>query len=281
MSAETGRLREIAARMRVSIVEMLHRAGSGHPGGSLSAIDLIVCLYCSRMRHDPKNPQWPLRDRFVLSKGHAVPALYAVLAETGYFPVSELGTLRKLGSRLQGHPVTSALPGIEACTGSLGQGLAVAQGMALASKLDGRAYHVYCLIGDGESQEGQIWETAMSAPKYRLDTLTAILDYNGGQIDGPVREVMDLEPIVDKWRAFNWNVREIDGHDPVAILDALDWARAQHGRPSLIVAHTIKGKGVSFMENQISWHGVAPNREETDRALVELRAQYQALTGGR
>jgi transketolase len=274
------RLEEIAARLRIDIIEMLGKAGSGHPGGSLSVIDIITCLYFSKMQHDPKRPDWPERDRFILSKGHAVPALYAALAEAGYFPKQELGTLRKLGSRLQGHPVRNSVPGIEACTGSLGQGLSIAQGMAIASKLDGGKFHVYCVIGDGESQEGQIWEAAMSAPKYQVDTLTAILDYNHGQIDGYVDQVMPLEPVIDKWRAFNWKVLEIDGHDMAQISDSLDGARSAKGKPTFIVAHTVKGKGVSFMENQIAWHGTAPNAEQTAKALAELKAAYQKRFGG-
>ena len=272
--SELLRLRETAARLRIDIIEMISRAGSGHPGGSLSAIDIITCLYFSRMRHDPRRPDWPERDRFILSKGHAVPAQYAALAEAGYFPKLELLTLRRLGSRLQGHPLLGSIPGIEACTGSLGHGLSVAQGMAMASKLDGSPFHVYCMIGDGESQEGQVWEAAMSAPKFKLDTLTCILDYNHGQIDGHVEEVMNIEPVIAKWRAFNWNVLEIDGHNLQQILGALDEAKSAEGKPTFIVAHTVKGKGVSFMENQIAWHGAAPNRELTEKALAELRAQY-------
>jgi len=280
-SSEIARLQEIAARMRIDIIEMLAKAGSGHPGGSLSAIDILTCLYFSRMRYDPKRPDWPERDRFILSKGHAVPALYAVMAEAGYFPRQELMTLRRLNSRLQGHPVSTALPGIEACTGALGQGLSVAQGMAIASQLGGGKFHVYCMIGDGESQEGQVWEAAMSAPKFKLDTLTVILDNNNGQIDGHVTEVMNLEPIDAKWRAFNWNVLQIDGHDFEQILQALAKAGETRGRPTLIWARTIKGKGVSFMEDNVAWHGTAPNAEQAERALAELRAQYAQLVGGR
>lgn len=280
-SSDVPRLKEIAARLRIDIIEMLEKAGSGHPGGSLSAIDILTCLYFSRMRYDPKRPDWPERDRFILSKGHAVPALYAVMAEAGYLPRQELMTLRRLGSRLQGHPVSTALPGVEACTGALGQGLSIAQGMALASKLGGGKFRVYCMIGDGESQEGQIWEAAMSAPKFNLDTLTVILDNNNGQIDGHVTEVMNLAPIDSKWRAFNWNVLEIDGHDVGQILDALAKAEATRGKPTLIWAHTVKGKGVSFMENDVAWHGTAPNAEQAARALAELRSQYAQLTGGR
>lgn len=279
--ADVRRLQEIAGRLRLDIIEMLHKAGSGHPGGSLSVIDIVTALYFARMKHDPKNPHWAERDRFVLSKGHAVPALYAVMAEAGYFPREELMSLRVLGSRMQGHPVNSALPGIEACTGSLGQGLSVAQGMALASRLDGDKFHVYCVIGDGESQEGQIWEAAMSAAKFKLDNLTVFLDYNRGQIDGTVAEVMDLEPIADKWRAFRWNVLEINGHNFEEILQATDQARATKGKPTLIIANTVKGKGVSFMEHQISWHGSAPNKEQADKALAELRALNDLTQNGK
>lgn len=278
-SEELARLRDIAGRLRLDIIEMLHKAGSGHPGGSLSVIDLVTALYFARMRHDPKRPDWKERDRFVLSKGHGVPALYAVMAEAGYFPREELMTLRELGSRLQGHPVNTLLPGIEAPTGSLGQGLSVAQGMALASKMEGNSFHVYCILGDGESQEGQVWEAAMSAPMFGLDNLTVFLDYNRGQIDGPVHEVMDIEPIADKWRAFRWNVLEIDGHDFAQILGAIDQAKATKGKPTMIIANTVKGKGVSFMEHQNAWHGAAPNRDQTDKALEELR-KLNALTRG-
>lgn len=277
---QIDRLKEIAGRLRLDIIEMLHEAGSGHPGGSLSAIDIITALYFGVMKHDPKNPGWDKRDRFVLSKGHGVPALYAVMAEAGYFDRKELMTLRKLGSPLQGHPVNTLLPGIEAPTGSLGQGLSVAQGFALASKLDGDAFRVFCILGDGETQEGQVWEAAMSAPKFGLDNLTVFLDYNRGQIDGRVEDVMDIEPIADKWRAFRWNVLSVDGHDLKQILDAVEEAGRTRGKPTLIIAHTVKGKGVSFMEHQISWHGAAPNKDQTDKALAELRA-LNAATGGR
>jgi transketolase len=265
-----ARLRELARGFRVDIIDMLEKAGSGHPGGSLSAVEVVSALYFYKMRHDPKNPAWPERDRFVLSKGHGVPALYAALAEAGYFPKSELSTLRKLGSRLQGHPVSTLTPGVEACTGSLGQGLSIAQGMAMASKADGGKFHVFCLIGDGEMQEGQIWEAVLSSAKLKLDTLTCILDYNKGQIDGHVAEVMPLEPIADKWRAFNWKVLTIDGHDFEQILDALDEATRTKGSPTLIIANTVKGKGVSFMEDKCEWHGSAPSKDQAGKAIAEI-----------
>jgi transketolase len=265
-------LKKIARELRVDIINMLLEAGSGHPGGSLSAIDMLTCLYFNEMRHNPKDSNWPQRDRLILSKGHGVPAVYACLAKAGYFPKEELMTLRKIDSRLQGHPDRVKLPGIEASTGSLGQGLSIAIGLALASKLDGDAFRVYCMLGDGESQAGQIWEGLMSAPKFKLDTLVAILDYNKGQIDGPTNEIMNLEPIKDKVTAFNWHLIEIDGHNFEQILSALDVARKTKGQPTFILAHTIKGKGVSFMEGQIGWHGKAPNREQAEEALKEILA---------
>lgn len=277
-AATVARLESLAKEMRIDIVEMLGKAGSGHPGGSLSAIDMVTALYFQVLRHDPKNPSWQERDRFVLSKGHAVPAVYACMAEAGYIEKEELGTLRQLGSRLQGHPVTSFLlgPGAEACTGSLGQGLSVAQGMALASKLDGGAFRVYCMLGDGEMQEGQVWEALMSAPKFGLDNLIAIMDYNKGQIDGPTDEVMSLEPILDKLRAFNWHVIRVDGHDIGRFLEAVAEAQGVKGKPVFIVADTVKGKGVSFMEHPTDWHGAAPNAEQTRRAVEELRGKAGA-----
>lgn len=267
---ETKRLKEVAKELRIWIIRMLAEAGSGHPGGSLSAIDILTVLYFHTLRHRPQDPQWPLRDRFILSKGHGVPALYAVLAKAGYFPADELLTLRKTNSRLQGHPVVGTVPGIEACTGSLGQGLSIAQGLALASKMDGNLYRVFCMIGDGETQEGQIWETAMSAPKFNLDNLIVFLDYNKGQIDGHTRDVMDLEPLAEKWNAFNWHVQEIDGHDISQILSAIDKTRSIAGKPHMVIAHTVKGKGVSFMENNIDWHGKAPTKAEAEQAIKEL-----------
>lgn len=255
---------------------MLCEAKSGHPGGSLSTVELITALYFSQMRHDPKRPHWEERDRFVISKGHGIPSVYAAMAIAGYFPESELMTLRKTGARLQGHPDPARLPGIEASTGSLGQGLSIAQGMALAARMSAKPWHTYCLLGDGELQEGQVWECAMSAPNFKLGGLTAIIDYNGGQIDGPVNEVMSLEPIADKWRAFNWNVSVIDGHDMKAVVEALERARKEdikNGRPHLIVAKTLKGKGVSFMEGKIGWHGVAPTKDEAAKAIEEIKGR--------
>lgn len=263
-------LEEKAKLARRHIVSMLSKAGSGHPGGSLSAIDPLVALYYGKLRHDPKNPAWADRDRFVMSKGHSCPALYAVLAETGYFPESELDSLRQFGSRLQGHPDCQRTPGIEISSGSLGQGLSVGLGMALAAKIDKKDYRVYVMLGDGEIEEGQIWEAAMAASHFGLDNLCAILDNNGLQIDGPINAVMSPLPIPEKWLAFGWNVIQINGHDMKKCLQALDDAETMKGKPSIIVAKTIKGKGVSFMEGDVGWHGKAPNQEETEKAMAEL-----------
>ena len=265
-------LLEVSKRVRRNVIEMLCQAGSGHPGSSLSEVEIILYLYKNWMRHDPSNPSDPNRDKFVLSKGHGVPTQYAVMAECGYLPESELNSLRQLGSRLQGHPDPTRLPGIEAASGSLGQGLSIAQGMALADKMDGREATTFCMIGDGETQEGQIWECAMSAPKLGLQNLVVFTDYNKAQIDGYVHEVMPLESLAAKWAAFNWNVVEIDGHDYDQIQGALKFAKDNtDGRPTQIIAHTIKGKGVSFMENVVDWHGKAPSREQADQALEELK----------
>lgn len=263
-------LRQIAQNCRIDIIEMLSLAGSGHPGGSLSAIDIIAALFFSRLNWDPSDATWPSRDRFILSKGHAVPALYAALARAGAIQKAELQTLRQINSRLQGHPDRVALPFVEASTGSLGQGLSISQGIALALKLQRLKAKVYCLLGDGEIQEGQVWETILSAPKFKLDNLIAIVDNNNGQIDGPVIDVMDLRPLGEKWKAFRWEVQEIDGHDMEQILSALDRARTR-SQPQVIIAKTVKGKGVSFMENNIGWHGITPNADETVRAIDELR----------
>jgi len=265
-----ARLKEQAKTIRRHIVAMVGEAGSGHPGGSLSAADIVTALYFEVMRVDPQRPDWPDRDRFVLSKGHAAPVLYAALAEKGYFPVEKLLTLRKLGSPLQGHPDMRKVPGVEMSTGSLGQGLSAALGMALAGRLDRCDYRVYALLGDGEIQEGQVWEAAMAAAHYKLDHIIAFLDYNGLQIDGPINQVMSPEPVADKWRAFGWAVQEIDGHDFGQILAAVSKAQQTKGRPNMIIAKTIKGKGVSFMENQVGWHGSAPKPEQVEQALAEL-----------
>jgi len=269
--SEVQQLAEIANECRINILNMIHLAGSGHPGGSLSVIDLLVSLFFRKLNWDVRNPHHEGRDRLVLSKGHGVPALYAVLAKKGVLSTDELWTLRKINSRLQGHPDRVLLPFLEASTGSLGQGLSIAQGIALGLKLSNLPARVYCILGDGESQEGQVWEAVMSAPKFKLNNLCVILDNNNGQIDGHVHEVMDLQPIAEKWRAFRWAVQEIDGHNFSEIIGALDKAETETGKPSFIWAHTVKGKGVSFMENNIHWHGVAPNTEELERALGELR----------
>ncbi|MEW6398629.1 MAG: transketolase [Bacillota bacterium] len=263
-------LEGIARRVRHHIVRMVAEAGSGHPGGSLSCADILVALYFRVLHVDPNRPEWPERDRFVLSKGHACPALYAVLAERGFFPIEDLWTLRRLGSHLQGHPDMRKTPGVEASTGSLGQGLSIGLGMALAARLDAAAWRVYVLLGDGEIQEGQVWEAAMAAAHYRADGLTAILDWNGLQIDGPNDEVMSVRPVAEKWRGFGWGVREIDGHRFPEILDALAWARTVRGRPAIILARTVKGRGVSFMEGQVDWHGKAPSPPQAEQALAEV-----------
>jgi transketolase len=272
---DIARLEAIARRGRVEILRMLAHAGSGHPGGSLSVIDILTVLYFNRMRYDPKRPDWADRDRFVLSKGHCVPAQYFCMAEAGYFPMDRLVTLRKLGSPLQGHPDRVALPGIEAATGSLGQGLSIAMGMALGLRLASKSARVYCVLGDGEIQEGQVWESAMSgpqlgAPDHHLDNLCAILDNNGIQLDGFVKKILDIDPIVEKLRSFGWVVLEIDGHDLTQIDKALDQAEAVRGKPVFVVAHTIKGKGVSFMENDPEWHGKAPKPAEAIAGIREI-----------
>lgn len=267
---EAPPLEQIAKTLRRHIISMIAKAGSGHPGGSLSAVEILTVLFFKVMRHDPANPQWAERDRFVLSKGHAAPTLYAALAESGYFPVAELDTLRKLGSRLQGHTDRTATPGVEMSAGSLGQGLSFAIGMALAARLDSKSYRVYVLLGDGECDEGQVWEAAMSAAHFKVDNLTAIVDHNKIQLDGWNREIMNLEPLGEKWRSFGWHVIEVDGHSFDQLLAALDEAILVKGKPTVIIAHTIKGKGVSFMENNVEFHGRAPTPEETQRALREL-----------
>lgn len=274
----------LSQEFRIPIIEMLTEAKSGHPGGSLSMIDLLTALWFSEMKGvESATSLSPDRDHFILSKGHGVPALYAILAKKGFFPESELMTLRKTGSRLQGHPDRVRMPIVEASTGSLGQGLSVAQGMAMGLRLDGKKGRVFCVLGDGEIQEGQIWEAALSASKYGLSNLCTILDANNGQIDGPVSEVMPLEPIREKWESFGWHVVEIDGHNMTEILDAYAQFRKHHEsgskKPFFILARTIKGKGVSFMENQIGWHGVVPKPEERDRAVAEIKAKLAEMKG--
>lgn len=267
-------LNEITCSIRKDIVSMIHGAKSGHPGGSLSAVEILTALYFDEMNIDPTNPKMEDRDRFVLSKGHAAPVLYATLAQKGYFDKEELKGLRKTGRMLQGHPDMKGTPGVEMSTGSLGQGFSVACGMAMESKLDNAPWRVYALLGDGECQEGIVWEAAMSAAHYKLDNMTAFLDYNGLQIDGNTDDVMSLGSIVDKFKAFGWNVIEIDGHDFDQIFAALDMAKSTVGQPTMIVAKTIKGRGVSFMENQAGWHGNAPSDEHLRIALEELGGAF-------
>lgn len=265
-----AKLKEICKDIRADIVKMTSAAGSGHPGGSLSAVELMTALYFNVMNHRPGEVDWPERDRFFLSKGHACPVVYSVMARTGYFPVEELLTLRKCGTRLQGHPSCKALPGIEVSSGSLGQGLSIANGVALAAKLGKKAWRSYVLLGDGELQEGQVWEAIMTAAHYKLDNVCALVDYNGLQIDGNVESVMGLAPLTQKWQAFNWHTIEIDGHDLTAVLAAYEEAKNTKGKPSVIIAKTVKGKGVSFMENVAGWHGKTPNSEELQKALDDI-----------
>ncbi len=260
----------ISKKLRRHILEMTTEAASGHPGGSLSAVEIVTALYFSKLRHNPKDPKWGDRDRFVLSKGHAAPLLYAALAESGYFPVSELKTLRQISGRLEGHPDMNKVPGVEISTGSLGQGISAAVGMALAGKMDKKDYRVYALLGDGEIQEGEVWEAAMSAAHYKLDNLTAFLDRNKLQISGDVEKVMSIEPVTEKWKAFGWNVIEIAGHDLKQILSAIEQAENTKGKPTMIIADTIKGKGVSFMEGMYGYHGKALTKEQLAQALKEL-----------
>ncbi len=269
-SLPVAELPVVAKEIRKEIIRMLGTAGSGHPGGSLSAADLITCLFFHAMKYDPRNPHWEERDRFVLSKGHGCPVVYAAMALAGYFPKELLGTLRKLGSPLQGHPDTRHLPALEACTGSLGQGLSISSGLALAAQMDRKDSWVYCLLSDGETEEGQTWEAAAFAGFHKLERLIAVLDYNKFQLDGAVKDILDPEPIRAKWEAFRWHVQEVDGHDIPQILQALEKAKQVKGQPHLIIANTVKGKGVSFMENNNYFHGVAPTSEEVQAALKEL-----------
>ena len=271
-------LQRIANRLRIEIIRMIGAAGSGHPGGSLSEVELLTALYFRVMRHNPKDPKWKDRDRFILSKGHGCPALYAVLAEAGYIDHAVLGTLRKLGSPLQGHPDKRFLPVLEANTGSLGQGISVGIGMALAAKLDKQDHHTFVMVGDGEIQEGQNWEAAMFAPFHKLANLTVIVDYNYQQLDGFTKDILDVSPLREKFDAFGWNAVDIDGHDLNKVIPALEEARAgKSGKPTCIVAHTVKGKGVSFMENNPEWHGVAPKPEQVAATVAELEAAGKKL----
>jgi len=268
-------LKAMAATIRCDIINMIHEAGAGHPGGSLSAADIVTALYFRLMKVDPQNPDWPDRDRFILSKGHACPVWYAALAERGYYDKKHLKTLRKLNSILQGHADMRKTPGVDMTVGSLGQGFSAGIGMALSGKLRKKDYHVWVIVGDGESQEGAIWEAAMSGAKWKLDNLTVIVDKNGLQNDTFVDDVMAVDPLPDKWRAFNWNVIEIDGHEMEQVVEALEKAKTIKGIPTVIIAHTVKGKGVSFMENVPKWHGAAPSDGEAAQALMDLRGGTQ------
>ena len=269
-SASLKEMEALARRIRRHIVTMIGKAGSGHPGGSLSAVEIVSSLYFRVLKHKPQDPQWADRDRFILSKGHAAPLLYTVLAECGYFPVAELATLRQLDSRLQGHTDRNLTPGVEMSAGALGQGLSFAVGVALAGRLNAQSYRVYVLLGDGECNEGQIWEAAMAAAHFKVDNLTAIVDRNRLQLDGWCCDVMNSEPFAQKWRAFGWQVIEVDGHDFTQLGRAFTRAKKVKGKPTVIIAHTVKGKGVSFMENNPDFHGKAPSAEEVEIALKEL-----------
>ncbi|OGO43853.1 MAG: transketolase [Chloroflexi bacterium RBG_16_58_8] len=263
-------LEVVAKRLRRRIVTMIARAGSGHPGGSLSAVEIVTALYWKVLRHKPADPLWPDRDRLILSKGHAAPLLYTALAECGYIPIEELDTLRRFGSRLQGHTDRTCVPGIEMSAGSLGQGLSFATGVAIAGKLDNKNYRVYALLSDGENDEGQTWEAAMAAAHYKLDNLTVIVDNNGMQLSGCSNNIMTLEPLADKWAAFGWDIIEVNGHDVYKLLWAFEEAKKTKGMPAAIIAHTVKGKGVSFMENNVDFHGKAPTPQQLEIALKEL-----------
>jgi transketolase len=271
MSTTDIQLQEFSKLIRRHIVEMITEAKSGHPGGSLSAVEILAVLYKEVMRHDPANPSWPDRDRFILGKGHAAPVLYSVMAECGYTPVDQLNTLRRLGSIYQGHPDRRFIPALEASTGSLGQGLSVGLGMALAARLNQSPTRVFVMLGDGEIQEGQVWEAAMFAGFHKIDNIVCIVDYNKIQLDGFVKDIMDLEPLGDKWRSFGWHVIEHDGHSIPAVRAAFSEAAATKGKPTVLIANTIKGKGVSFMENNPKFHGSAPTRDELKKALEELQ----------
>lgn len=270
MTKSVQELKQISTGIRKDIINMLTESGSGHPGGSLSATDILTVLYFNEMNVDPKNPKWADRDRFVLSKGHAAPVVYATLAQKGFFPKEELLKLRKIDSMLQGHPDMKGTPGVDMSTGSLGQGFSASCGMAMAAKIDKKDYRVYTLLGDGELQEGLIWEAAMLAAHYKLDNLTAFIDYNGLQIDGRNEDVLSVDPVTDKFKAFGWNVLNIDGHSLKEIIDSINKAKEVKDAPTVIIAKTIKGKGVSFMEDKVEWHGNAPSEEQKIQALKEL-----------
>lgn len=270
-TSELDFLKRKALEIRRTILKMLAWAGSGHTGGSLSCVEVLVALYYKVLRHNPKDPKWPDRDRFILSKGHAAPTLYAILADCGYFPKWRLRRLRQFNSPLQGHPSSRRLPGIEVSTGSLGQGLSIANGIALAGRLDRKDYRVYCLLGDGELNEGEVWEAALTSSHYRLSSLVAIVDHNGFQLDGPIEAIKNTKPIADKFRAFGWHAIEVDGHNFKELLEGLEEARRESNHPTVIVAHTVKGKGVPFMENRVEYHGVAPSKEELKWALMALK----------
>jgi len=273
---DTLGLKKTANQLRQDVVRMTCAAGSGHPGGSLSSADIVTALYFQVMNHRPAEPKWPERDRFILSKGHCAPILYAALANSGYFPVDDLLNLRKIDCHLQGHPDMNKTIGVEISSGSLGQGLSISIGMALAMRLDNLPGHIFTLLGDGESQEGEVWEAAMAAAQYKLDHLTAIVDANGLQIDGFTKDIMNVEPLPAKYEAFGWTARSIDGHDMQQIVEALEWSKTVPG-PVAIIAKTVKGKGVSFMENQAGWHGKAPTEEQREQAITELKAEVEAL----
>lgn len=270
LSASIEEMTAVAKQLRRHIISMIAKAGSGHPGGSLSAVEILTALYFKVMRHKPLDPRWTDRDRFVLSKGHAAPVLYSVLAQCGYFPVDWLWTLRQMESYLQGHPDCNLTPGVETSTGALGQGLSFAIGIALAGRLDSKDYRVHALLGDGECDEGQVWEAAMSAAHFKVDNLVVIVDNNQIQLDNWTRNVMNIEPLNEKWRAFGWHVIEVNGHDLKQLIDAFEQAKLVKGQPTVVIAHTVKGKGVSFMENNVDFHGRAPNASEVEIALKEL-----------
>jgi len=272
-NARVLELKKKAKEIRVEIIKMIYKAQSGHPGGSLSAADIVTALYFEILNIDPNRPNWEERDRFILSKGHACPVWYVCLAEKGFFPKENLAKLRKIGGILQGHPDMCKVPGLDMTTGSLGQGLSAGVGMALGAKTKGLQFKTYVMLGDGEINEGQVWEAAMSANKFKLNNLIAMIDYNNLQLDGQCNEVMPIEPLADKWQSFGWDVKEIDGHNMHEILTVFYDLKKQQENPTIIIAHTIKGKGVSYMENQLNWHGKAPNEEQFQQAMKELEVR--------